>query len=414
MTYEYHPFANVFPLLDDDDLGTLTEDIRENGQREPVILYDGKILDGRNRYLACVELGITPKFQQSKATTDEDALMESVSRNLHRRHLSPRQKAMVGTDLLPMYEAISLEKSIQSGLDYGRGGKDGANLPHPLEEANEEQTLRATWPKAFDKRAPRARDMVAELMQVSPRLIQSAKNVIDNGIPELGNAVRDGHIAVSRAEEVSKLDEDTQREVVARVKEGEKASEVVREVKGGVPKALLMSESNEWYTPDQYVDAARYLMGGIDLDPASCEQANETVRAEVFYTKDDDGFSKAWSGRVWMNPPYGKEDGESNQSRWTKRLIDSYENGEILSAVFIVNAATSASWFQRFWDYPICFVRRRISFVSPSGEKNSPTQGNVFVYLGEDIEGFVDNFSPFGRIVINISSLDNISVSKGD
>ena len=48
MTYEFHPFANVFPLLDDDDLGTLTEDIRENGQREPVILYDGKILDGRN------------------------------------------------------------------------------------------------------------------------------------------------------------------------------------------------------------------------------------------------------------------------------------------------------------------------------------------------------------------------------
>ena len=397
MTYQYHPFADVFPLLDDDDLGTLTEDIRENGQREPVILYDGKILDGRNRYRACVELGIPAIFDHSKASNDEEALRESVSRNLRRRHLTASQRAMIGADLLPMFEAMAKQRQIQSGVDHGAGQKVGAN-----------------WPQPFDDRAPRARDDAADASESSPRQVQRAKHVKADGVPELVSAVRAGDIAVRRAEEVSKLDEDTQREVVARVKEGEKASEVVREVKGGVPKALLMSESNEWYTPDQYVDAARYLMGGIDLDPASCEQANETVRAEVFYTKDDDGFSKAWSGRVWMNPPYGKEDGESNQSRWTKRLIDSYENGEILSAVFIVNAATSASWFQRFWDYPICFVRRRISFVSPSGEKNSPTQGNVFVYLGEDIEGFVDNFSPFGRIVINISSLDNISVSKGD
>ena len=397
MTYEFHPFANVFPLLDDDDLGTLTEDIRENGQREPVILYDGKILDGRNRYRACVELGIPAIFDHSKASNDEEALRESVSRNLRRRHLTASQRAMIGADLLPMFEAMAKQRQIQSGVDYGAGQNVVANLRQP-----------------FEDRAPAASHQVAKVAQSSARSVQIAKNVKADGVPELVSAVRAGDIAVSRAEEVSKLEEGIQREVVARVKEGEKASEVVREVKGGVPKALLMSESNEWYTPDQYVDAARYLMGAIDLDPASCEQANQTVRAEVFYTKDDDGFSKAWSGRVWMNPPYGKEDGESNQSRWTKRLIDSYENGEILSAVFIVNAATSASWFQRFWDYPICFVRRRISFVSPSGEKNSPTQGNVFVYLGEDIEGFVDNFSPFGRIVINISSLDNISVSKGD
>ena len=103
MTYEFHPFANVFPLLDDDDLGTLTKDIRENGQREPVILYDGKILDGRNRYRACVELGIPAIFDHSKASNDEEALRESVSRNLRRRHLTASQRAMIGADLLPMF-----------------------------------------------------------------------------------------------------------------------------------------------------------------------------------------------------------------------------------------------------------------------------------------------------------------------
>ena len=396
MTYEFHPFADVFPLLVGYDIDKLTEDIEENGQREPIILYGGKILDGRNRYRACIDLGIEPHFAQSTATNDEQALRESVSRNLRRRHLSATQRSLAGARILPMFEKIAKEKQAH-----------GMTAPG--------QTLVAPVPQALSERAPLSRDLAAEAVGAGARSVQSAKKVLTEA-PDLVPALEAGHIKVKAAAQLAKEDRETRDAVMSLVTSGEEksVSKAVQRVKGGVPKALLMSESNEWYTPSQYVDAARYLMGDIDLDPASCEQANETVRAEVFYTKDDDGFSKAWSGRVWMNPPYGKEDGESNQSRWTKRLIDSYENGEILSAVFIVNAATSASWFQRFWDYPICFVRRRISFVSPSGEKNSPTQGNVFVYLGDDIEGFVDNFSPFGRIVINISSLDNISVSKGD
>ena len=401
MTYEYHPFADVFPLLYSHDLDNLIQDIEHNGQRDPIILYDGKILDGRNRHRACTHLGIDPIFTESAAKDDEEALSESVSRNLSRRHMTPSQRSVAGARLLPMFEEIKKQKQGER-TDLVNKGSDGSNIEAPV-------------PQCSDERAPQARDLAAEAVGVGARSVQSAKKVLTKA-PDLVPALEAGHIKVKAAAQLAKEDRETRDAVMSLVTSGEEksVSKAVQRVKGGVPKALLMSESNEWYTPDQYVDAARYLMGDIDLDPASCEQANETVRAEVFYTKDDDGFSKAWSGRVWMNPPYGKEDGESNQSRWTKRLIDSYENGEILSAVFIVNAATSASWFQRFWDYPICFVRRRISFVSPSGEKNSPTQGNVFVYLGDDIEGFVDNFSPFGRIVINISSLDNISVSKGD
>ena len=406
MTDEYHPFADVFPLLYSHDLDNLIKDIEHNGQREPIILYDGKILDGRNRHRACIHLGIDPIFTESTAKDDEEALSESVSRNLSRRHMTPSQRSVAGARLLPMFEEIAREKQSQAGVDYG--SKAGIDY-------KSDQQLVAPGPQAVGERAPLSRDQAAAAVGASARSVQRAKKVL-NEAPELVPALEAGHIKVKAAAQLAKEDRETRDAVMSLVTSGEEknVSQAVQRVKGGVPKALLMSESNEWYTPDQYVDAARYLMGGIDLDPASCEQANETVRAEVYYTKDDDGFSKAWSGRVWMNPPYGKEDGESNQSRWTKRLIDSYENGEILSAVFIVNAATSASWFQRFWDYPICFVRQRISFVSPSGKKNSPTQGNVFVYLGDDIEGFVDNFSKFGRIVINISSLDNISVSKGD
>ena len=396
MAYTYHPFADVFPLLEGDDFAKLLEDIREHGQREPVILYDGKILDGRNRYRACVELGIPPLFEYSKASTDDEALRESVSRNLHRRHLTASQKAMVGADLLPMFEAMAKVRQIQAGVEHGRGQKVPANLREPIEAGGE------------------ASHQAAEVAQASARSVQSAKNVKADGIPDLVSAVRAGDIAVSRAEEVSKLEPELQREVVARVKDGEKASEVVREIKTSSLGALLMSESNEWYTPSEYVEAARRVMGSIDLDPASCPQANETVNASTFYTKEDDGFTQTWSGKVWCNPPYGKEDGESNQGRWTRRLIDAYESGEIEEAVFLVNAVTDRSWFEPFWNYAICFVSRRIKFYSPDKRSANPTHGSVIVYLGDDIEAFIDHFQEFGRVVVSVPNLQHISTCTGD
>ena len=390
MAYTYHPFADVFPLLEGDDFAKLLEDIREHGQREPVILYDGKILDGRNRYRACVELGIPPLFEHSKASTDDEALRESVSRNLHRRHLTASQKAMVGADLLPMFEAMAKDRQ------------------------GERTDIDANWHQCSKERGPQASHQAAEAAQSSARQVHRAKNVKADGIPDLVSAVRAGDIAVSRAEEVSKLEPELQREVVARVKDGEKASEVVREIKTTNLGALLMSESNEWYTPSEYVEAARRVMGSIDLDPASCPQANETVNASTFYTKEDDGFTQTWSGKVWCNPPYGKDDGESNQGRWTRRLIDAYESGEIEEAVFLVNAVTDRSWFEPFWNYAICFVSRRIKFYSPDKRSANPTHGSVIVYLGDDIEAFIDHFQEFGRIVVSVPNLQHISTCTGE
>ncbi len=179
----------------------------------------------------------------------------------------------------------------------------------------------------------------------------------------------------------------------------ERAVEIVR----GAPAALLSSESNEWYTPADYVDAARDLMGGIDLDPASCEQANRIVRAARFFTAADDGLKQPWRGRVWLNPPYGRSDesNESNQGLWSARLGAEVDSGNVSEAVLLVNAVTDRAWFKPLWRRGICFVDKRIRFYSPDdARKASPTHGNVLVYFGDDLERFRRLFARFGQIVL--------------
>jgi ParB-like chromosome segregation protein Spo0J len=94
---EFHPLAETFPLMEGEDFKTLKHDIRDNGQREPIVLYQDKILDGRNRYLACIDLGLEP---QTKLFTDSDPLRFVISMNIHRRHLSPDQRRNIIAKLL--------------------------------------------------------------------------------------------------------------------------------------------------------------------------------------------------------------------------------------------------------------------------------------------------------------------------
>jgi hypothetical protein len=107
---------------------------------------------------------------------------------------------------------------------------------------------------------------------------------------------------------------------------------------------LKSSESVEWYTPKIYIEAARDVMGSIDLDPASSEMANEIVKATRYITQDDipDGLSQNWEGNVWLNPPYGKGSGS-----FTTKLIEEYSSGRVKSAILLLNAyGFDTIWFQ--------------------------------------------------------------------
>ncbi len=164
------------------------------------------------------------------------------------------------------------------------------------------------------------------------------------------------------------------------------------------------SKDNEWFTPAPYVDAARRVMGSIDLDPASCELANRTVKAARYYTKEDDGLGKEWKGNVWLNPPYGRIRPEllgstyGFQEVFTQKLLHEYVEGRTSQAILLCGGNSSCVWFQPLYDYPICFHRGYIKFDRPDGTTQHFGYPLAIVYLGPHEHKFIQEFQKFGRI----------------
>jgi DNA N-6-adenine-methyltransferase (Dam) len=151
------------------------------------------------------------------------------------------------------------------------------------------------------------------------------------------------------------------------------------------------SLSAEHYTPFQYLDAARLVLGSIDLDPASCRDANEIVQAENFFTKKDDGLTKPWHGRVWLNPPYGRLPGA-----FVSKFIDEFAVQRVTAGILLVNAhCTDTEWFQPLWNGVLCFTDHRINFYGDD-DRSGSTHGSVFAYFGPDEAKFAEVFKQFG------------------
>jgi len=158
------------------------------------------------------------------------------------------------------------------------------------------------------------------------------------------------------------------------------------------------SGNNEWYTPAQYIELARQVMGGIDCDPATSEIANQTVKAETFFTAADDGLAQTWRGRVWMNPPYA----QPLINDFAEAVSAKFESGEIDQACILVNNATETQWFQRMLSVAnaVCFPKSRIKFIDPSGKPGAPLQGQAIIYMGDNVRAFRAVFKPEGAVLL--------------
>jgi hypothetical protein len=143
-------------------------------------------------------------------------------------------------------------------------------------------------------------------------------------------------------------------------------------------------DSDEYYTPEEYLEAARQVLGGIDLDPATSAAAQQRVRASRFWTKADDGLhpDRRWAGRVWMNPPYSR----GLVDAFTARLIEAYLAGAVPAAIALYNASTDTGWFHDLARLgSLCLTASRIPFITPSGQPLEGTRvGQAFFCLGDD------------------------------
>jgi hypothetical protein len=156
----------------------------------------------------------------------------------------------------------------------------------------------------------------------------------------------------------------------------------------------------EWYTPAEIIEAARVVLGEIDLDPASCGFANQIVRAKTFYSKADSdgtGLEKAWFGRVFINPPFA----HPQVRDFADKLADHFSTGEVTEAIWLSNATVDTDWWQRLARLArsVCFHSSRIKFYSQGDSIQPPTLGQCILYFGGNAERFRENFSVFGVIL---------------
>ena len=183
------------------------------------------------------------------------------------------------------------------------------------------------------------------------------------------------------AVEQAKAEAREQEEVVTR-------SAVFRKI--NKPHVVNNSHDDEWYTPPEFIESARRVMGSIDLDPASNEHANKTVKAARIFTEQDDGLKHEWFGNVWLNPPYS--------SALVQSFADKVSMREFNQAVVLVNNATETKWFRTLIDKAdaIVFKTGRVRFLKHDGERNTPLQGQAFIYYGDNSEGFIKEFKQYG------------------
>lgn len=176
---EIHEAANIFPM-DGSSIGSLAEDIASNGLQVPIELFQGQIIDGRRRAAACEKAGVEPKFRH---VSPADPVAYVLSLNLHRRHLTPAQRAMVGARAREIYDRQAKERMTEGGRSGGKGRpKQGVeNLPPPNSDTG------------------KARDQVGKVVGVSGKSIDHATRVINHAVPEVIKAVDEGRMAISTA-----------------------------------------------------------------------------------------------------------------------------------------------------------------------------------------------------------------------
>lgn len=353
------------------DIPALAESIRELGLLQPIGIDSGyRLVFGERRLKAFQHLGrdtIPARF------VNLDSLLKGeYAENEFRKDFTVSERVEIG-------KALEAELSPRHGGDRKSDEFQGGNFSTLIESG-------------------KTRDIAAKAAGFgNGKTYEQAKTVIDEAPPSIVAAVDSGAMSINMASKVVDLPMADINEIASAP-----ADQVVDVAKDVIKRAHVANNSgnNEWYTPADYIELARQVMGGIDTDPASSEVANATVKAAKFYTADDDGRCKTWAGNVWMNPPYA----QPLISDFAEAVASKFESGEIEQACVLVNNGTETGWFQRMLSAAsaVCFPRSRIRFVDPDGNPSgAPLQGQAVLYMGANREAFAAAFAEKGAVLFN-------------
>jgi len=365
-------FKNLIPRLTAEEYEQLEKNIVAEGCRDALVVWQGILIDGHNRYEICGKHGIEYKTITMEFADKEAVIDWIINNQLGRRNLTPNNQSYL------------------RGLQYQR------------EKKKTTDTLKQNTPLHQNEGSGETAQRLAEQHHVSKATIErdaeytkAVDVIVKHTTPEVKQQILNREIPVTKKEtiELSKVEPEIQKQVIQEVVSGE--SKTVKEaIEKKTPHVSYNSGNNEWYTPEQYILAAKEVMGEIDLDPASSEFANQVVGAKQIYTIDDDGLTKEWAGRVWLNPPYAGE----LVSLFCNKIAEHYNDGNVSEAIILVNNATETGWFGTLIEpaSAVVFLKGRVRYYTADGTKNTPLQGQAVIYMGEKPDKFLQCFSHLG------------------
>jgi len=355
-------FRSLIPPATDEQIADLEEQLLRDGCLAPLIVWaeQGILLDGHNRKEICDRYGIDYQTRQI-SLPDRDAAADWIdAHQLGRRNLTPDQMSLLRGR---RYNRLKKAKN-----DGGSG------------------TPKATVDQ-IDPRLDTAAHLAKELGVSAPTIKRDGQYA--EAVNKLGvqREAASGKVTVPKQDVVQ----------IAKSLGETPTPQQVQQAKEAVTKPHIANNSgdNEWYTPAAYTDAARQVMGEIDLDPASSTEANEVVKAARFFSVEDDGLAQLWAGRVFMNPPYAKQ----LIGDFCGKLVAHVKAGEVKAAIVLVNNATETRWFQEMLlaASAVCFPAGRVRFWHPRKE-SSPLQGQAVLYFGDNRDAFTKAFCRFGSV----------------
>jgi len=342
-------FGSLIPPLTDEERSGLEASVLRDGCLDPLIVWREHrvLLDGHHRKEICDGYGMDYATREVSLPDRHAAKRWVIEHQFGRRNLTPFQRAELALQLKPLLAARARNKQVSEGRRLG-----GA-----------------------------------------PTLSQNSAEGSMNTRRQLADLAGVSHDTIARADFIAAHADDSTK---ARLRRGETTINAeYKRIRDRTPHVARNTGDSEWYTPEAFADAARDVMGGIDLDPASTAVANEVVRAGRFFTVDGDGLAQPWAGRLFINPPYA----QPLIQRFCDKLIHHVQAGDVAEAVVLVNNATETRWSQALLGVAsaVCFPAGRVRFWHPD-KQSAPLQGQAVVYVGPDGDSFFRRFASFGRV----------------